>query len=387
MDIRYYFKPINFFEIQDGNYLKNKNSLGYLIEKNTSALTIENTPKVQIAIIGIADEINTFNKGTSAAPNKIRNFLYTLFNINQKLNIIDLGNLKKGAGKSDMYFAISDVIDYLNDLKITTIILGGGQDIGLGVTRAFKYNKFFQMSTVDPQIDLKKGRETYNSSNYITRILKDSPNIFNINFIGYQSYFVPQNVFDIVRRKQLSTMRLGQLREDISEIEPILRDSHFLSFDISSVRYQDAPGYYNGSPNGIYSEEACQISRYAGISNNIRVFGLFEVNPKMDKDNQTLKLAAQIIWYFLDGYSIRSYVNPGNDKSELIEYNVELEELNTPLVFYHHALTNRWWMQLEGIDNKRVFIACTESDYKMAANKEIPPKWLMFIRKIDLMSK
>lgn len=387
MDIRYYFKPVNFFTIQNGLYLKKKHSLGYLIEKNTSLLTAENMDTFQVAIMGIPYETNTLNKGCTHAPDSIRNFLYQLSNVDPKLKIVDLGNLKRGIKEGDLYYAVRDVVDYLHDAKVTVLILGGGQDIGVGVTRAFKQERYFQMSTIDPKIDIKSGREKYSSSNYISRILRESPDIFHINFLGYQSYFVSSDVLKKVRDHQFETLRLGTLREDISLVEPLLRDSHFVSFDISSVRIQDAPGYYNGSPNGLYSEEACEISKYAGYSNTLRVFGLFEVNPQKDTKNITSRLAAQIIWYFLEGFTHRIHAEPEKNKTDFTQYNVEIEDAGQVLIFYQHVPTNRWWMKLEGLDKKSVLVSCTEEDYMLAAKKEIPPKWLLYIRKIDQLSK
>jgi formiminoglutamase len=386
MDIRYYFKPVDFPKIQNGVYLKDKNSLGYFIAKNTSVFASGETGNYKVAIVGVPYEENSPNKGTAFAPDKIRGCLYQLSNINPKLKVVDFGNIKKGSGKNDAYFAIRDVVDYLKESGVVTIILGGGQDIGVGVARAFADDKFFQMSLVDPRIDLKSNREPFDSTNYLSRILKEMPDIFNLNFIGFQSYFVPVKILDQVNSRY-ETFRLGQLRENITELEPVLRDTHFLSFDISSIRLQDAPGFYNGSPNGIYSEEACQISRYAGVSDNLSVFGLFEVNPKKDNDSQTSKLAAHIVWYFLEGFNVRRNDNPLKNSSDFKQFIVENEETGEPIVFYNHALTNRWWMQLENINKTKVVIACSESDYFMASKKEIPPKWLKFIRKTDRLSK
>lgn len=386
MDIRYYFKAVDFSKIQEGNYQKDKNSLGYLIEKKTVAFSVENAGTYRLAIVGAPFDENSPNKGTASAPDKIRKYLYRLSAIDPKLKIVDFGNIKKGATKNDVYFAIRDIVDYLKDLGIITIIIGGGQDIGFGVARAFMGERYFQMSTVDPSIDVKTGREPFNSSNYITKILHENPDIFNINFIGFQSYFVSSKILSQASEKY-ETIRLGKLRENLEEIEPVLRDSHFLSFDISAVRIQDAPGYYDGSPNGIFSEEACQLSRYAGISSKLSVFGLFEVNPKKDRDDQTSKLAAQIIWYFFDGYNIRREDNPLIKSSDFIQYNVEMGEGTKPIVFWCHTLTNRWWMQLAGLDDENIIIACSEADYKLAAKKEIPSKWLKYLRKTDSLLK
>jgi formiminoglutamase len=387
MDIRYYFKPVHFLKIQNGTYLKKKNSLGYTIEKNTSLLTSENLNTFQVAIIGISDDTNTLNKGCSHAPDRIREFLYPLATVDQNVKIIDLGNLKKGIHQGDLYYAVRDVVDYLNDAKVTVLVLGGGQDLGIGIARAFKQEKYFQMSTIDPKIDIKSGREKFSSSNYISRILRESPDIFHVNFIGYQSYFVSSEAVKKVRYHQFEAIRLGKLREDISLVEPLLRDSHFVSFDISSLRIQDAPGYYDGSPNGLCSDEACEISKYAGYSNTLCVFGLFEVNPQKDIHDQTSRLAAQIIWYFLEGFTHRIHAEPERNTTDFIQYNVETEDPGAAMIFYQHTPTNRWWMRLEGLDKKSILVSCREADYKLASKKEIPPKWLMFLRKIDQLLK
>jgi len=387
MDVHYYFNAVSFSGIQDRNYLKDKYSLGYLIEKNTSEFSSANNVPVQIVLIGVPFDEKTPNKGSSQAPDQIRQFLYPLSAFNAKLRIIDLGNIKKGKSGSDIYFAVRDVVDYFNDIGAVSIVIGGGQDISVGVARAFSHETYFQIAAVDPAIDMISGREPFSSKNYISKVLKENPQVFNISFIGFQSYFVSQKIFRIVRENDFDTLRLGQVREKIAELEPVLRNSHFVSFDFSSIRAQDAPGCHGGSPNGLYSEEACQVARYAGISSNLKVFGLFEVNPPKDELNLSSKLAAQVIWYFIEGFLNRRNENPLKDAADFTEYNVKLNDSENPLVFYRHNFTNRWWMQLEGPRKKKLTIACSEADYKLASANEIPGRWLKYIRKIDRLSK
>lgn len=386
MDIRYYFKAVDFSKIQEGGYLKDKHSLGCLVEKNMAGFSAENIAACQVAVIGVPFDDYSPNKGTALAPDRIRKQLYRLSVTDPKLKILDFGNLKKGKGKNDAYFALRDIVDFLKDNGLVTIILGGGQDLGLGVVKVFSDDPLFQMTTIDPTIDFKSGREPYSSANYMSKVLREHPGIFNINFVGFQSYFVSPKVLSQVNENH-ETIRLGKLREDLSEIEPLLRDSDFLSFDISAIRMQDAPGYWDGSPNGLAGHEACQISRYAGISDRLKVFGLFEVNPRKDKDEQTVKLAAQIVWYFLEGFNIRRSDNPLKENSDFIQYNVEMDEATPPIIFWRHTLTNRWWMQLLGPNDEKVLVACSETDYKLAAKKEIPLKWIKYLRKTDNLLK
>ncbi|MDZ7847857.1 MAG: hypothetical protein U5L96_14460 [Owenweeksia sp.] len=56
-----------------------------------------------------------------------------------------------------------------------------------------------------------------------------------------------------------------------------------------------------GSPT-IFGEEACAICRYAGLSDKVSSFGIYENNPDLDHNGQSSHLLAQMIWYFIEGY-------------------------------------------------------------------------------------
>jgi len=384
MDIRLYFNAIDFSKFLADSRQKDKNSLGSLIQKNT--LAYETLKKIDIAIFGVKNEDRTPNKGTAKAPDEIRKALYSLKAADSKLKIVDLGNLKKGNSQKDTNFALRDITDYLRDAGITTIVLGGGQDLSVGIARSFENNEFFQLTSVDSQIDLKTTQKPFDSENYISKILLENPRVFNINFLGYQSYFVSPKTLAQAGSMQFEAFRLGQIRENIENIEPILRDTDFLSFDIGAIKQSEAPGYYDGSPNGLTGEEACQIARYAGLSDKLRVFGIFEINPLSDINGMTVKLSAQIIWYFLEGYSDRKNEDPLYGVGYTC-YHVEAEGWDMPLVFFHNPLTERWWMEISSGKNSKFALACTEGDYLAATSKDLPARWLKFIRKIDQMSK
>jgi formiminoglutamase len=105
-------------------------------------------------------------------------------------------------------------------------------------------------------------------------------------------------------------VRLGLARKNIEHLEPILRDADLVSIDVSCIRMSDAPAHANASPNGFSGEELCQIARYAGISDKLTSFGIYEFNPAFDIRHQTAKLLAQTIWCFIDGYYNRRNDHP-----------------------------------------------------------------------------
>ena len=387
MDIRYYFDTVNITDLQLDNIQKNKNTFGYLIAKNMSNFSTEKFEEYDLAILGVPFDERTPNKGTAKAPNEIRKYLYSLDNFDSKLKIIDLGNLKRGKDKKDIYYALRDVTDYLIESKIKCIVLGGGQDIGIGIARAFKDDKFFTLTTIDPTIDLKKQTASFDSTNYISKILIENPDLFHINFLAFQSYYVANSTISKINKNLFDYVRLGDLRANLEEIEPIIRDSDFVSFDIGAIRQTDAPGHYDGSPNGLYSEEACKLARYSGLSNKLKVFGVFESNPDYDLRGQTSKLVAQIVWYFIEGLIFQKNDLNANPDENLTQFNVQLEELDKPIVFYQNKQSGQWWMAVNTGEHESVSFSCSKKDYITASKKEIPEKWLKFIRKIDRMSK
>lgn len=381
-----YFDAVDFDQFQSQKKFS-KNSLGFYIERDTIKSGDKGPGKYTIAIIGVPHDRATPNKGASKAPDQIRKHLYQLSCFETSVKIIDLGNLKSGKSEHDVYFALRDIIDYLNEEGIISVIIGGGQDLSIGIARAFQTNPEFTMAVADSRVDVKTTRETTDSTNFLTKVMKENPALFHLNILGIQGHFVAPDILNYLKANTFDYLQLGHVRDDFPLLEPILRNSHFLSFDISCIRQSDAPGHFAPSPNGFYSEEACQIARYAGLSNRLTAFGLFEVNPALEKTDSTTSLAAQIIWYFLEGTLHRRKEDPAINKDAFTRYFVEMEEQGETLVFFHQPVTNRWWIEISYGEGDSWIIACSESDYRKAITREVPEICLKYLRKTERQSK
>lgn len=385
MDVHYYFNSVDFSQFHNKGYLNWKNSLGAAIEKNSLVNINEKLSKVNVAIIGVPFDSRKDDTYSPESPNKIRAELYQLSKFDTKLKIADFGNLKPASSIKGNYQAIRDIVDYLNELEIVTVIIGGSQDLSIGVCEAFKGNSFFSFSTVDAFLDIKKGKEPFNANNYLSRLFIGRSSLFQFSLIGFQSHFItPETIRKIDNDGK--HIRLGNLRDNVAIAEPVIRNSDFLSFDINSVKNSDAPGVQRISPNGLRSEEACQLAKYAGLSNRLKVFGLFDVLTDKDQNDLTVKLSAQIIWYFLEGFINRDNEKPDTDKN-CIMFKVEVESIDKPIVFYRNVMTNQWWIEIETFEKEKLHFACSENEYVVASNNEIPGLWLYYIQKIDELLK
>jgi len=385
MDVQYYFNSVDFSQFHNFGHLNWKYSLGAAIEKNSQILSKENISKVNVAIVGIPFDSRKENTFSPESPNKIRAELYQLSKFDTKLKIADFGNLKPASSIKGNYQALRDIVDYFNELKIVTIIIGGSQDLSIGVCEAFKGDIFFTFSTIDAFLDVKKGNEPFDSSNYLSRLFMSKQRFFQFNLIGFQSHYTTSESINKIQSGG-NHIRLGSLRDNIAIAEPIIRNTDFLSFDVNSLKHSDAPGTLRVSPNGLRSEEACQLAKYAGMNNRLKVFGLFDIVTEKDQNDLTVKLAAQIIWYFMEGFVNRDNEKPDSNEN-CVMFQVEVESVDKPIVFYRNTKTNQWWIEIETYEKAKFHFACSENEYVVASNNEIPGLWLNYIQKIDEVLK
>lgn len=385
MDVRYYFNPVDFSAFHNSGHLTWKYSLGAVVEKSSLTLTKENIHKLNIAIVGVPFDSRKEDTYSPQAPDKIREELYQLAKFSSKINIADFGNLKPASSIKGNYQALRDIIDYFKELKIVTVVIGGSQDLSIGICEAFKGDPYFSYSTIDAFLDVKKAKEPFDSSNYLSRLFSNQPQPFQFNLIGFQSHYIALE--NLSKIKSISEhIRLGNLRDNLIVAEPVLRNTDFLSFDINSVKYSEAPGSFRTTPNGLRSEEACQLAKYAGLSNRLKAFGLFDVFAENDRENLTVKLAAQLIWYFLEGFINRYADNPDSSENNII-YQVEVDNVDKAIIFYKNTESNRWWLQIETAEKRKLYFGCSEKEYEQASNNEIPELWLKYIQKIDVQLK
>jgi hypothetical protein len=134
-------------------------------------------------------------------------------------------------------------------------------------------------------------------------------------------------------------------------------------------------------PNGLLSNEICQLAWYAGLSDRLKGFGLFEVNPDNDNDlSAGVALSAQTVWHFIDGVSMRYNDYPVKDIESYNIYIVHLDDYGMDIRFFNNAVNGRWWVEVPGDDEKSI-ISCNEDDYKKSVTNEIPEKWIFSLKK------
>ena len=367
--------------------LQSSSCLGQNIQINSKQEGFPDLENVKIAIFAVNEDRNSQNNfGCGEGLHAIRTKLYELFPGNWDTNIADLGTVEKGNQVSDTYFAVKEIIVSLIKRNIIPIIIGGGQDITYINYRAYDaLEQSVNITTVDSRFDLGNLEEELTSQSYLSKIIMQEPNnLFNYCNVGYQTYFNSQEEISLLDNLFFDTYRLGEAKV-LENIEPALRNADIVSIDIGAVRQSEAPANNNSSPNGFYGEEICAISRYAGISDKVSSFGIYEYNSKHDNNDQTAHLIAQMIWYFIEGVNFRVKDYPFSGKENYQKFTVLLED-DDPLLFYKSNKSGRWWMEINILSNNKykrhALIPCTYKDYTDATKQVIPEKWYKAMRKM-----
>lgn len=351
----------------------------------TPDFNLDELNEFDLAILAIPEDRNSFNKGASLAPEKIRTQLYQLFKIDTTKKIIDLGNLKQGNTFNDTYVALKEVIQILIEHNIVILLIGGTQELTLPVYQAFENIKSnINLVTIDRTIDIIQDSVKSSSESYLTEILLKKRRLFKYCNLGHQIYLTDKENLELINKLYHDAYRLGDIRADLASVEPNFRDADIVSFDISSIRQSDAPAFYNPSPNGFYAEEACQLSKYSGASDMVSVFGVFEVNPKFDNRQQTANLAAQMIWHFIDGFACRTTEIPSSENKSFKTFIVGNSDLDYEITFYKSNKTDRWWMEVPNPRTKKpILISCSYADYLTACEQEVPNLWWKSFQKLS----
>lgn len=399
IDLSLYFSPCPYMEA-GAFYIDDTARLGRQVEKYTVTEQFPSVQGASVAIVGLAESRGGMQAGTRCAgAEKIRRELYNLYGSASWEKMVDLGDLKCGKTLQDTCFALSEVIGCLVAQNTVVVLLGGTQDLTYAAYRAYaRMHRLVNILTVDSRLNLAEGMTAdtdpmsapLSHDSFMARMVVEPDNcLFNYMNLGYQTYLVDGEATGLMNRLFFDACRYGMLRDNLQAAEPYIREADCVSFDLCAVKKADSPANPWARPTGFTAEQACQLARYAGISRQVGVLGLFEYYPALDKDDDSAKLVAEMVWCFLDGMEHRLDDHPMTATGvEFKQYIVPLEELGQDIVFCKCKQTDRWWLELPCSQEQKkrygrhCFLACTYQDYQTAQQNEVPSRWWSALRRL-----
>ena len=382
-DLSIYFQPVSSFEELAEECLGN--SIRYHTEGN-----FPDIDEKGIALIYCPEFRNGYPELHQSASTGYRE-CFAKLNTGPSWNMViyDLGIILPGETINDTYFAIHQVASELIKKDVIPVLVGGTQDLTFALYQGYQsLEQTVNLTCIDSRFDLGLPDQEIEKDGYISQILMNRPCVlFNHSVIGIQMPYVKQSELDLFEKLYFDMCRLGEFNADFKKAEPLLRNTDILSLDLQSVRSSDISGTYYTMPNGFYAEQVCQVVRYAGISDKLTSFGIFNALPE-NMGETTHHLIAEIIWYFLDGVAARYGDFPVGSKKDYKKFIVHMENYENDLVFYKSSKSGRWWMEVpyppkQGVKYERhSMVPCNYDDYQRAMENEMPDLWWKTYQKL-----
>lgn len=344
-----------------------------------------------VVVLGVNESRNSRMPSLLNIPDIVRQYLFGLSAPSIKGRVVDAGNIIATDSPAQTYRALEAVMGILGAMNSPVVLLGGTQELTECVYRGFRSTKeLITLSVIDSHIDMDSDTNDFHSLNFLNGIVKETGrNLFDLSIIGYQGYYVDSSMIDRLYRLNHELLRLGFVRGNHREVEPTLRNSDIVSFDMGAIRASDSPGSILSSPNGMYAEEACQLARYAGTSDRALCFGVFNYVPAKDPAGQSAILAAQLAWHFIEGVSLRRDENPKLNDSNIKKFIINSGTPGIDFIFYRNEASDNWWFEIpmpkQESTRKTLIVPCSPADYLLASKQEIPERWIRFLHKTQAL--
>jgi len=327
------------------SYLQNELKKKHSCFISPSSLNSNHTTS-KVAIIGYGNDIQS-----------IREAFYQLnFSSWNNIQVTDLGDIRNN-DSSLMTAAFQELIIQ----GIFPIVIDPNSNVSISIANALK------AAEIPNNQGIVSPKTTRNSrSFYLLDQLLSEKKVDRLSIIGFQKHYANPRNQNIPNVDFAGLMSLGKLRDNMSEVEPILRDLTSLNFDTSVIRASDSQGFQNQISIGLFSEEACRILHYAGASMKLKSIHISGFEFK--KDNAAAaELVASLIWYAINGRK-NAEIHPNSTES-MNKYIVELEELGSKIKFWKNQNSEKWWVEIPSSKDK--LTPCSETEYKMACNNKI----------------
>ncbi len=211
----------------------------------------------------------------------------------------------------------------------------------------------------------------------------------NFSLIGAQKYLFPPQKEALLNSAGFGTIHLGEFRDNMASVEPLLRNVKYVFLDMTSVKHSDYPWEGNTNPNGFFANEICQIARFIGFSCDLKavfVYGL----PKSKCPQVCANLAAQVAWHIADAVANNIKEDPAKERKKgklpnQFEHRIiDFCSHGDTLTFITSVATGRWWIEVPIIKkNTTELMPCTEEDYHTAAEGQVPMRWLYYYNKLN----
>jgi formiminoglutamase len=263
--------------------------------------------------------------GAAEAPHEIRRWLRRLTPWDGETEAdlaaeppLDLGDVRISGSLEVSQQALGEVIAAVLQSGAIPIVLGGGHETAYGHYLGYVFAGMpVGIVNVDAHLDVRpcvdgrghSGTPFRQALEHPTHPLPGrryacvgaEPSAVSREHLRYVEERGGQVTWYVARQRTLIWPALDH------EIDRLAADAErvYVTIDADIVRQADVPGVSAPHPAGVDGSQPLACARVAGQSPHVSGIDLVEINPRFDRDGQSARWGALLVWNFLVGLTCR----------------------------------------------------------------------------------
>jgi formiminoglutamase len=271
---------------------------------------------------------NHGREGAAEAPDEIRTRLYRLTPWDYANGVtlaehppLDLGNVRTTGSLEETQQRLARVVAAVLEAGAVPVVLGGGHETAyghyLGYVLARLRRQPVGIINLDAHLDVRpcEGGQGHSGSSFRQALEHPDHPLEGPGYVclGAQPHSVSRIHWQYARGRGAvvcwaDQVRRSLVRRFIQQRDRLAAGGHriYVSIDADVVRMSDVPGVSAPNPTGLTGEKVIACAQVAGASPPVSSLDLVEINPRLDRDGQSGRWAALVVWNFLIGLALRT---------------------------------------------------------------------------------
>jgi formiminoglutamase len=267
---------------------------------------------------------NRGRPGAAQAPDEIRRWLYRLTPDDSEAGVglreqppLDGGNLQLSGSLEDSQEALGKVIAGILQTGAIPVVLGGGHETAFGHYLGYvAAQRRVGIVNIDAHLDLRPclNGQGHSGSPFRQALEHSEAPLLGEEYVclGAEPHAVAAEHLQYAQRRGCvvrwrNSVKRGLVAQFLHECDRLATRGCqvYVSVDADVVRQAEIPGVSAPNPAGLCGKQVLACARAAGHSPQVSSLDLVEINPRFDRDGQSARWAALLIWNFLIGVASR----------------------------------------------------------------------------------
>jgi formiminoglutamase len=265
--------------------------------------------------------------GAAEAPNQIRSWLTRLSPWDAETGTelpspLDLGNVGRGMSLEAAQSALGQVVAAVLCRQAIPIVLGGGHETAYGHYLGYvACGRRVGVINIDAHLDVRPVPAQGGTSGTPFRQMIQHPTQplpgNHYTCLGVQPHATSRALAEYALARGVNIRYCSQVKDCLKQsvTEAVQRlgqaaGSVFLSIDADAARTGDVPGVSAPNALGLSGDTIIESVRSIVALPMLSSLDVVEINPDLDRDGQSARWGAILIWNFLAGLRSRDQAGP-----------------------------------------------------------------------------